>query len=141
MDSSQAGRKPANRVVRIGRQHDDVARLQGNAKNSVDGGHARSKCHSLAAAFENGQRLFPGGPCRVVEAAVGERMLGRIAGRREGRRELRSREKHAGLGFLPVARVHDLECLDARLRLTHACPHQPGYVRDLFAAAPQRPAR
>ena len=94
-------------VVRVGRQHHHVAGLEHHAEERRGGRHPRGEAHRLAAV-QDAERLFPRRPRGVVEAAIGERMLRRVARRSEGGRELHRRHEGPGRGGPGIAGLENL---------------------------------
>ena len=100
-------REHPRRIVRVCREHDGVARLERDAKERVQCRHAGREADRVAAV-KHSERLFPHRPRRVVEAPVGQLVLGRIAARGEGGGELQRRHECAGGFGRRIAGLQDL---------------------------------
>jgi hypothetical protein len=99
-------RDHSSRVIRVGREDDDVARLETHAEHSSNCRHARREAHR-GSAFEHAERLFQSNPGRIVEATISEAVLPGVAPCDVSRGELGPIDKRAGFPRAAVAGLED----------------------------------
>src|SRR6202008_2061215 len=92
-------------VALPGKDH-DVSGAQHRSENGRRRRHARCE-NERRAALELAERGFVGGPCRIVESAVGEWSRRGIAGGVERPGEYRTRKKGRALGRGWMPGPHD----------------------------------